>query len=291
MTTAPPTRIVVGVDGSPGSAEALRWAVEEVELHGATLTAVMAWGFLDQHPLDGAPFDPHFNETSALARLRDHLVRTLGPERSEPVEPRAICDLAARGLIEAAADADLLVVGARGLGGFQGLLLGSVSQHCLQHATVPVVVIKANDTRDSNPTGITVAVDGSPTADLALAWAAAEARQRKTTLAVVHAWQLPTLGHDPVAAAALQTARFDDVADETVIAALARADTTGIAEVRPVVRRGSPGGVILDSASNAELIVLGSRGRGAIKRMLLGSVATQVTHHAAAPVVVIPPQR
>lgn len=64
---------------------------------------------------------------------------------------------------------------------------------------------------------------------------------------------------------------------------------TGIAEVRPVVRRGSPAGVILDAASNAELIVVGTRGRGAIKRVLLGSVATHVTHHAAAPVVVIPP--
>lgn len=288
MTTAPPTRIVVGVDGSPGSADALRWAAEEAELHSATLTAIMTWGFLDQHPLDGAPFDPHFNETSALARLREHLVRTLGPERSEAVEPRAICDLAAHGLLEAAAHADLLVVGARGLGGFKGLLLGSVSQHCLQHATVPVAVIKANDRRGNDPAGITVAVDGSPTADLALAWAADEARQRKTSLAVVHAWRLPTLGHDPVAAATLQTARVDDVADETVIAALARADTTGIAEVRPVVRRGSPAGVILDAASNAELIVVGTRGRGAIKRVLLGSVAAQVTHHAAAPVVVIP---
>lgn len=290
MTTASPTRIVVGVDGSPGSAEALRWAAEEAELHGATLTAVMAWGLLDQHPLDGAPFDPHYNETSALAQLREHLARTLGPERSEAVEPRAICDLAAHGLVEAAADADLLVVGARGVGGIKGLLLGSVSQHFLHHATVPVAIIKANNRRGSDPTGITVAVDGSPTADLALAWAAAEARLRKTTLAVVHARRLPTRDHDP-AAATLQTARCDDVADETVIAALARADTTGIAEVRPVIRRGSPSGVILDAASNAELIVVGTRGRGAIKRVLLGSVATQVTHRAAAPVVVIPPPR
>jgi hypothetical protein len=87
MTTTPPTRIVIGVDGSPGSAEALRWAAEEAELHDATLTAVMAWGFLDQHPLDSAPFDPHFNETSALARLREHLVRTLGPERANLSSP------------------------------------------------------------------------------------------------------------------------------------------------------------------------------------------------------------
>jgi nucleotide-binding universal stress UspA family protein len=286
MTTAPPTHIVVGVDGSLGSDEALRWAAEEAELHGATLTAVMTWGFLDQHPSDGAPFDPHFDETSALAQLREHLERTLGPERSEAVEPRAICDLAARGLVEASTDADLLVVGARGLGGFKGLLLGSVSQHCLQHATVPVAVIRANDRRDIVPTGIIVAVDGSPTADLALAWAAAEARQRKTTLAVVHAWQPHAVGHDP--AAALRTARLDDVSDETIVAALARADTTRIAEVRSVVRRGSPSRVILDAASNAELIVLGTRGRGAIKRMLLGSVAMQVAHDAAAPIVVIP---
>lgn len=282
MTTAPPTRIVVGVDGSPGSAEALRWAAEEADLHGAALTAVMVWALLDQHPLDGAPFDPHFNEASALARLREHLVRTLGPDRSEAVELRPICDLAARGLLEAAADADLLVIGARGLGGFKGRLVGSVSQYCLQHATVPVAIIKDSGTRESNPTGITVAIDGSPTADLALAWAAAEARRRETSLAVVHAGPRPTLGSGDDS---------DDVADDPANAALARADTTGIAEVRPVVGRGSPGGVILDAARNAELIVLGTRGCGAIKRMLLGSVAAQVTHRAAAPVVVIPPQR
>lgn len=142
MTTAP-TRIVVGVDGSPGSAQALRWAADEADRCGAALTAVTAWGFLEQHPPDGAPFDPHFDETTALANLRDHLDRALGAERAPSVEARAICDLPARALVEAASDADLLVVGARGLGGFKGLLLGSVSQHCLQHANVPVAVVRA----------------------------------------------------------------------------------------------------------------------------------------------------
>lgn len=291
MSTGSPSRIVVGIDGSPGSTAALRWAAEEAELHGATLKVVMAWGMLDQHlrPPD-QPFDPHYNHDTAAADLHAFVTDTIGEPRAETTEFCAVCDLPGRALLDAAASADLLVVGARGLGGFKGLLLGSVSHHCLQHANGPVAVIHQGATIDpSERSGIVAAVDGSPTADRALAWAINEARRRKTNLTVVNAWQLPTAGYDPRIYAALDTATLQDAAQATTAEALTRADTNGLDDPTIVVRRGSPAEVILDVAADAELIVLGTRGRGALKRLLLGSVATQVTQHANMPVVVIPP--
>lgn len=131
--------IVVGVDGSENGQRALEWAAEEARIRNATLRAVYVWSYLRQ-PDDG--FNPEFGEEDAR-RLIDEAVDKLG-ERATGVEVsrEAVCDLPARGLLDAASDADLLVVGARGLGGFKGLLLGSVSHQVVQHATCPVVIVR-----------------------------------------------------------------------------------------------------------------------------------------------------
>ena len=134
-------RIIVGVDGSTASEEALRWARDEARLRGATVTAVLAWNFLDQrHPDGGQRFDPAYDEDTARRALEAAVDRALGAVGPE-VERRVVCDLPATALLDAAAGADLLVVGARGLGPFRGLVLGSVSQRCVEHATCPVVVV------------------------------------------------------------------------------------------------------------------------------------------------------
>src|SRR5690606_24166109 len=138
--------IVVGVDESDGAADALRWAVREADARGGTLTAVLAWGWMDPHPREGDPaFDPEFDEAAALGRTERIVADALGGEVPEGIRLKAISALAGPGLVLAAADADLLVVGARGLGGFKGLLVGSVSQHCLHHAPCPVVLVKPQD--------------------------------------------------------------------------------------------------------------------------------------------------
>ena len=135
------TRIVVGVDGSEGADAALRFAVEEAERWGATVTAVLAWGFLDQPGVpEDRPFDPAFGEPQARAYLDAAIHHAVGDQPAVPISPLVVCDLPARALLEAAAAADLLVVGTRGLGGFTGLLLGSVSQQVVQHAPCPVAV-------------------------------------------------------------------------------------------------------------------------------------------------------
>jgi len=136
--------IVVGVDGSPGSIAALRWAHAEARLRGATLEAVAVW----QYPM--MTTIPAFGAMPEVTDLTDeteqHLravVSEAGIESSSevPVTLRVCEGAAPAALIEAAAGAELLVVGSRGHGGFAGLLLGSVSHQCTMHARCPVVVV------------------------------------------------------------------------------------------------------------------------------------------------------
>jgi nucleotide-binding universal stress UspA family protein len=130
--------VVVGVDGSEGARRALRWAAEEARLRGVALRVVHVWSYLDQA---GEAFDPTYGEDDAR-RLLDEALAGAGTELGGlDVERRTVCDLASRGLLESAADGDLLVVGARGMGGFRGLMLGSVSQQVAQHAPCPVVIV------------------------------------------------------------------------------------------------------------------------------------------------------
>jgi nucleotide-binding universal stress UspA family protein len=130
--------VVVGVDGSDGARRALLWAAEEARLRGAALRVVHVWSYLDQA---GEAFDPTYGEDDAR-RLLDETVAGAGIDLGGlDLEPKTVCDLASRGLLESATDGDLLVVGARGMGGFRGLLLGSVSQQVAQHAPCPVVIV------------------------------------------------------------------------------------------------------------------------------------------------------
>jgi len=136
--TEPTPRVVVGVDGSAGSRRALRRAALEATAHEATLEIVLAWGLFDQ-PGDGS-FDPHFN----AGRARDALQRIVDDEPTpRPADSvlQVVNDLPARALLDAGEGAWMLVVGSRGLGGFQGLLLGSVSQQVVHHAACPVLVV------------------------------------------------------------------------------------------------------------------------------------------------------
>ena len=132
-------RVVVGVDGSEANREALRRAAVEAIAHGARLEVVHAWDFLDQ---PGPEFDPHYGEAAARKRIEAFVDDVLGSDRPAEVEVRVVNDHAARTLVDASQGAFTLVVGARGLGGFKGILAGSVSQHLLHHATCPVLVVR-----------------------------------------------------------------------------------------------------------------------------------------------------
>ena len=142
--------IVVGVDGSEGSRQALRWAAEEAQLRGAKLRVVHAWVVplsigLPEPSILGHPIIPEtpLDEIRAVLVRKGQAVLDAALESIEAVDVAAelVERLPAHALIGAAEGADLLVVGSRGLGGFKGLLLGSVSQQCVHHAPCPLVIV------------------------------------------------------------------------------------------------------------------------------------------------------
>ncbi|RLU89218.1 universal stress protein UspA [Streptomyces griseocarneus] len=146
--TAPGRRIVVGVDGSEPSKAALKWAVGQAELTGAVVEAIFAWQYPRYWwgwapPVEGS-LDFEGNARRALSQAIDEAA---GLDCPVPVMPRVVEGNPARVLLDAAHGADLLVVGNRGYGGFGEALLGSVGQHCVQHAACPVVVIRGTGTR------------------------------------------------------------------------------------------------------------------------------------------------
>jgi nucleotide-binding universal stress UspA family protein len=140
-------KIVVGVDGSDASKDALRWAVDEAKLRGDSVVAVNAWQ-VPVLPFDvGPPPAPSFDMVTlipeleqAAQRIVESVVEEVAGDAGVEVQPVAAEGPAATVLIDAARDAELLVVGSRGRGGFLGLLLGSVSLQVAQHAPCPVVI-------------------------------------------------------------------------------------------------------------------------------------------------------
>ncbi|WP_030690454.1 universal stress protein [Streptomyces globisporus] len=139
-------RVVVGIDGSPASYEALRWAVRHARLIGAAVDAVAA------HELPGAagwsapPVDTDFDGAQAEQALADEVQTVLLGADDVRLREHVARGNPAEVLTEAAAGAELLVVGSRGRGGFTGLLLGSVSQQCALHAPCPVVIVRTDTT-------------------------------------------------------------------------------------------------------------------------------------------------
>jgi|SRR5579864_8345790 len=134
-------RIVVGVDGSEPSKEALRWAARQAQLTGARLHVVMTWEYPTSYAW--APPYPHdFDLEVDTQKLLDATIEeVLGGDPPVEVESIAVEGHPASALLRVAKGADLLVVGCRGHGAFAGMLLGSVSQHCTTHASCPVIVI------------------------------------------------------------------------------------------------------------------------------------------------------
>ncbi len=276
------SKFVVGTDGSEHAAVAMRWAVEEAEVHGADVEIVLAWSFLDQHHADRSDrFDPHYTDESARAALAAWVGEAIGDQH--PVGQRVVNDLPVRALLEAGDAADLLVLGARGKGGFEGLLLGSVSERVAQLATRPVAVVR----QEAPVRGgrVVVGVDGSARSVHALRWAAAEARARSAEVDVVHAWRLP-VATTAMMGFAVGINEMEEAGRSVLDSALADPSLAGV-KAHAHLTHDSPARALIERAEGAGLLVAGTRGHGRVSGALMGSVSRQLLHHAPVPVVVV----
>lgn len=283
--------IVVGVDGSEAAADALGWAAREAAITGRNVRAVHAWRYPALSYVHGLVPPPVFAkedfEDEARAIL-DAALSTLDQDAAASIEPVVVEGGAADVLVDHSRGADLLVVGHRGRGGFLALLLGSVALQCAQHAECPVVVVRPgpHGVAAERRHRIVVGVDGSEPARRALLWAADEAKHRRATLEIVHCWH-PRMGL-PVGPAVSTTDRASlEAAAHGVVAAATRAVEGRLPHTESILVDAPAASTLLGASAGADLVVVGTRGHGGFPGLLLGSVSTQVLHHAQCPAAIV----
>jgi nucleotide-binding universal stress UspA family protein len=289
--------IVVGVDGSPGGRAALRWAARAARAWGARL--VVAHAYRLPLVLTGATADPELFEPE-LHRASRALLESDLESNAELLAGMDVDSVllsgqgAGQALIGTAAEASLLVVGARGAGGFLGLRLGSVSEHCARHATCSVVVVPERQVEGAGR--IVVGVDGSESAEAALLWAVEEARRSELLVSAVSVYE-PYSSHHPFGADYMEVIspgaerRLRAEAEKTLERALSSVAAESDVKIDGLVLAGPPGRVLVEAARDADLLVVGSRGLGGFAGLLLGSVSHQCLHHSSCPVAVVRRQR
>lgn len=282
--------ILVGVDGSDAATGAVRWAARAAAAEGLDLKVVGAY---DASTSDYAPgliipqdvVDAIRQDASDAVHAAADAAKEAAP--GVTVATSIVDGDAARVLLELGKDAAMIVVGTRRLGSVKGLFLGSVSTSVAAHAHGRVTVVAA----EGNPDGpVVVGVDGSPVSDAAVAEAFRQASMRNVPLRAVHTWT-------PLDADALhgygigadEVARMTQDAVEVLAERLAgyAQDYPDVTIERSVLPE-EPAKALLDEAgADASLLVVGSRGRGGFRGLLLGSTSQKVMHHADCPVMVV----
>lgn len=286
-------KILVGVDGSDTSLAAVDLAVQEATLRRRPLHVVHAfiWPMLDV-PLGPSPAGPpEGGLRNAAQRILDEAMaraRTTCPDLA--VTGEIIIGSPGPVLLQCAPTAAVTVIGDRGLGGFTGLLLGSVAVQLAAHATTPILIARGTP----QPGGaIVLGVDGSPANQPAVGYAFETAALRNAALIALHTWEHPAstgpgdllpLVYDPA----------DLHAEEERVLAEAVAgwhDKYPDVTVHRATPRSGPRKALIAASRDAQLVVVGARGRGGLTGLLLGSVSQAVLHHAACPVAIVPHER
>ena len=291
MTPRPP-RLIVGVDGTEGSVEALRWAAHEAArrnwpLHVITcaeLPVAVEAGMIGGGSITGSAMDSIVTEQEAINQRAVNLARSFGLDIE--VSGETVLGAPAYALVGASQSADIIVVGATSHPGRLTDMLGSVATLVAHRAKCPVVVVHGNDRRSGDIHRIAVGVDGSAGSDAALRWAIDEAIRCDAELMLVHGWIYPYLGPRTGVSEPRDDMRLD--AMRTL-----EASALKLLELAPAVRshsiisEQSPAKAVIDAGKNADLVVVGSRGHGGFASLLLGSVSRTILQHASVPVVVV----
>jgi len=285
--------VVVGVDGSGSAYRAVEWAAAEAVRRGAELRLVRAFSWTtSERPIrDGGRVAQYRDELLKIARGQVARAARIAADVRPEVETTTQVAIGApiEVLGSEARRAQLLVLGDRGLGGLAGLLLGSVAVGLAAHGACPVVIVRgerAGAGNDESP--VVVGIDDSPISEAALAFAFEAAAARGVGLVVVHAWS-PTAIDDalaPVMDWDAATAEEDALLAERL--AGWEQKHPEVAVRRTVVRNGAVRSLVAASRE-AQLVVVGSRGRGNATGLLLGSVSHGVLHASHCPVAIVRP--
>ncbi len=282
--------VLVGVDGSPESHAAVRWAAAEALLRNLPVTLmhvvapiVVTW------PIESIDVSyARWQEDNAqyqIEQAQKTLHAAIGDADPPPVQARLRHDGVVTELTDASAKAALMVIGSRGLGPIGGVVLGSVCRNLLHHAHCTVVVTRGDAVRPPNAAlPVLLGIDGSPASEAATEFAFEEASRRRVDLVALHAWSdvgvFPILGMD--------WHTYEQEGHEILAERLAGwQERHPDVHVRRRIVCDRPARWLIDESKQAQLVIVGSRGRGGISSMLLGSVSSAVAESCSTPVAVV----
>jgi nucleotide-binding universal stress UspA family protein len=285
--------IVVAVDGSPASDAATRWAARDAALRNVPLTVVSVV------TTPTATFPPVPYPDSLGVRLEDQgrkaaadavkIAEDAMPnDRKVAVKSEIVFSTPTQALVKMSDEAEMLVVGSSGKGMLARGVLGSVSSSVVRHANCPVAVIRDEDLLMPAPqhAPVLVGVDGSAASELATEIAFGQASRRGVELIALHAWSdVPAFDLAGLDWSALVSAEERTFADSLVGWEERYPNVT----VQRVVVCDEPARQLIEKSESAQLVVVGSHGRGGFDRMMLGSVSNTVLHSVRIPVIVARP--
>jgi nucleotide-binding universal stress UspA family protein len=296
MAAHRPGPVVVGVDGSETALAAVELGAWEAERRGVSLRLVHAYTWPSPYSLVGFPGQPEAYEfplQAARVMVADVAERVRARRPGLDVRTAVVAGWAAGTLVDESDHAGLVVVGARGLGGFAGLLVGSVSAQVSSHSRCPVVVTRGGaDPTAAGP--VVVGVDGTEEGNAALGFAFEEAAARGMPLVALWAWwMLPWGNLGPVSPRHYDEAEAAEEARRLLAEAVA-----GWSERHPdvetrqlAVHDMNPAEALRDASREAGLLVVGRHGGSAASRWVLGSIGEALVRHAECPVAVVPLHR
>jgi nucleotide-binding universal stress UspA family protein len=276
------SRVIVGVDGSEGSIDALRWGAHEAARRSwpvhvvtcAQLPVAVEAGVVGTGSFAGSSMDAIVHEQEQVNQRAVDLARSFG--LGIDVTGETVLGAPGYALVSVSHPTDMIVVGPTSHPGRLTDVLGSVATTVAHRAKCPVVVVHGSTQRDAEIRRIVVGVDGSENSDAAVSWAVDAAERCGAELVLVHGWSYPyesrTDARDEMRVDAMRTleAAAQDVPCEKIIS------------------EDPPAKALIDAAADADLVVVGTRGRGGFTALLLGSVSRTVLQHSPRPVVVIP---
>jgi nucleotide-binding universal stress UspA family protein len=280
--------IVVGVDGSAASRAAIAWAARDAAMRNIPVTLVhVAAGLGGTWPVTPPPVGfGEWQKRHGRELIIDamSIVEDAAPETdTEAVKTEMYYSAVIPTLVDMSKGAEMVVVGRRGVGAF-GALLGSVSSGLVQHAHCPVAVIHHDDSTMLDPAHapIVLGVDGSPVSELATAIAFDEASRRHVDLIALHAWSDTPMEFPDVDWSMMKTSEHEVLAERLAGWQERYPDVT----VHRHVVCDRPAQQLIDRSEAAQLVVVGSHGRGGFAGMLLGSVSSAVVQSVRTPVIV-----